>query len=416
MTTLEETAHRRLAHVNEGRPAVVGRIEAQLRATMPWLPVWVAVATVTLFVTRYGVAEPADAHIDLLLMALLIAGALWALFAVFINHLVLPHLANPRSYADLSARLRQVDVEVARIAHAKGADHERLAELRDELQGLHGDLNSPTPDPGWVSGVSYINLWRRLHRLEESLIPYVPDSELRAVWLHDRLRIEGSRLEKQGSVLPQLIEEAKQKLGSGPLPDSNATPASDKAFFHESIRSLLRSIRTAVNEYRDDQFEAMVNERIGLDRASTLFGFVAWAVLALSIVSQAPGSAVASVAAYYLVGAAAGLVTQLRGTSVSQSSQDIYGYGHAQLRQTMLMSGLAGVVGVFVTYVASHGADATGLVDLTQSLSATPATLLTAILFGLAPGALLDKLSTVAKARINDLESTLATATGEKSA
>ncbi len=388
----------RLAHVR----AFATRTAMRMKATSGWLPVWLAVSTV---VGMYFVSEPITlvstpvAPLVFVLLGLVAGLLLWVAAAAATSGDALPDRANSRSYGDLAGRMTDAESTIER-RFAAG----RLAQTAPiiELAVLKARLQAPPQDADWASGMGYVNAWRDLHRIEEALVDVADDSELDGVLRHDELRVEDSKLAHENCLVRQLIDDARKRL--------DADPGAD-------VRSRLGAIRRAVDDFRDRRFEALVRNRMYVDRVSLLLGLAAWALLCLAILAGADKLTIAGVAALYLVGAAMGLFTQLR-SGLDESLEDVFGYGQAQLRQTVLVSGLAGVAGVFLTAVlgtaaVADAADPTQMVSIQDALAFTPVTALTAAAFGLAPGMLVDRVSGWAKSNINDLESTTSAASGK---
>lgn len=397
MTTVHATIGQRFAEIDGGGGAIVARTATRMLATLSWLPVWVATFTVLPYSLRYEADPGGPARATDILFGLALGIAVWAIGALMTNHAVVASRANPRSYADLWSR---IDAAAASLRRADWTESKAPPGLHRGVALLAERLERSDPDPGWSSGLGYVILWRDLHRVEEALIELAPVTSLEALLAHDKLRIENSPLERKTSPVKAQIERADvlaAKLG-----------AHDDAATASVLRPLLGEIRTAVDDYRDRRFESLVRERLMIERVSALLGLVAWAVLALAMLFRAPAEAVASVAAFYLIGVAAGLTTQLRGSSLSASHEDIYGYGGAHLRQTVLMAGLAGVAAAVLTWIVGQGGpNELTIGQLTESLRTTPAMILAAALGGLAPGALLDRMSAWAKTNLDELDSTL---------
>jgi hypothetical protein len=390
-----------------GRPARLGAFAARtgmrMMATAAWLPVYLAVSTVAGMYLLSEPITPVGTSVAPLVYVLagLAAGLLmWIAGAAATNGDALPARANPRSYVDLRGRMNEAEATIeCRVAAGRLA-HDAAPVI--QLGVLKGSLYASPPEGDWASGIAYVNAWRDLHRIEQALIDVVDPDEFDRVLRHDEMRVEGSKLDRQDGEVRKLIDAAKARV-------VEKTPDAD-------VRSMLSTIRSAVDDFRDRRFEALVRNRMYVDRVSLLLGLAAWALLSLAILAGAERVAVASVSAFYLIGAAMGLFTQLR-SGVGESLEDAFGYGHAQLRQTVLLSGLAGVAGVFLTTVAGAAAVAGAAPDaakvtITAALAFSPVTAVTAAAFGLAPGALTDQLNSWAKKNIRDLESTTTAASG----
>jgi hypothetical protein len=374
-----------------GAPASSGidRTSLRLVATGQWLPVWLAVSTVFWYLAKGFLSGLEITPLGVVGLGAATGAIGWVLYAASTSHSVLAARANVRSYEELLARLPVVRTELARqlAAGEIGAAAAPVAQLRNLVDRL--EASPPLPD--WTSGKGYVLAWRQLHRIEEGLLASVDAATLEDALRHDELRIEGSKLDSKDNPVRQRLDEARKSLADGKLGQN---------------RSLLLAIRQAVNDFRDRRFEALVEGRAYLEHVSAALGAGAWAMLAMAILLEAPRNAVIAVSAFYVIGAAAGLFTQLRGTGVTESVENIFGYGQAELRQTILLAGIAAVGGVFLTWVAMNSSELQA-VDFTAALALTPFSLLTAAVFGVAPATLQDRLDSWAKANISDLESTL---------
>jgi hypothetical protein len=370
--------------------AVLARAAIRMVATFPWLSIYLATFTVLDYLLNHDASDAAG-RFNVVLVGVVGGILVWFVSALLTNETVLPDRANPRSFTDLSSRVVSAREDLNRFSLTATVNSEfekRLKELSHRLDPANRHLDS-----GWSSGMAYVMLWRELHSIEEDLVAYAPDSELDAALSHVMNRVDGSELDRKGSPVQDQITDVKSKMA---------------AKTYDSVRPLLRQIRAAVDDYRDRRFEALVRSREDVDREMVLLGITAWALLSLAILQGAPAWAIGSVAAFYLVGVAAGLLTQLQGNTLSRSVEDIYGYGRAQVRKTLLLSGLAGVGGVAVSWVAAQ-TPGPGLTagDLTAAFSVTPAAFMAAAVFGLTPGLLIDRLNVWAKANLVDLASTL---------
>jgi hypothetical protein len=111
-------------------------------------------------------------------------------------------------------------------------------------------------------------------------------------------------------------------------------------------RAVLRTVRRAINEFRDDRWSGMVVARNRLFGTMIFTGLTAYALLAIAIISGAPKTAIAAASAFYLVGATIGLLSRLRSESQSDSGVEDYGLSTARLITLPLFSGLAAIGGV----------------------------------------------------------------------
>lgn len=367
-----------------------GRTGARVHSTIQWLPAWIVVVTVGTYLLSLPADPGPDVRFTAILFGLVEGTLIYLAIAVATDQATLPHRANSRSFTDLTGRVQSAKQALA-SAQARGVKHRSLP-VR-QLADLESRLTSEDTDPEWSLGLAYVNQWRRLHQIEAALIRTADEAEWPGILLHDELRVEGSKLDRKESLVRKEIDDAKHLLEQNP-PDS--------------VPGNLYEIRSAVNDFRDRRFEALVRGTSVLNRSSAMLGAVAWASLVLGIMAGASTVLVASASAFFLVGVGAGLLTQVHGSNLSKSHEDVYGFGRAHLIQTVLLSGLAAVVGVALTSAAAFSA-VSGPAGVTffAALTVTPASLGTAALFGFAPGVLLERMTGWAKANVKELESTV---------
>lgn len=366
-------------------PSFTSPTDMRMLATMGWLPVWLAVSTV---VALYLLPDMKQEVVYVLIGAA--AGLLaWVGWSAATQGDALADRANSRSYGDLVARMADAEADIERrvAAGRLAADAPCVA----QFGALKARVYASPPQADWASGIAYVNAWRDLHRVEEALIDIAEPGELDGILRHDEQRVDGSKLSQEGGFVRKLLDDARPKVGRQDL----------------AVRPQLRAIRAAVNEFRDSRFETLVRNRIHVDRVSLLLGLTAWGLVCLAILGRVGAAAVTWASVLYLVGAATGLLTQLR-SGISETLEDVFGYGQASLRQTVLMSGLAGVGGVFLTLLASAATNDITHLAVADALPFTAFSVVTAAFFGFAPGTLTDRLNTWAKTNLKELESTTA--------
>lgn len=390
-TASELVAHSRDVAVT--RPAtlstVVARTAARTYATVQWLPVWVSAVTIG----TYLLSLPADPALSVRITAIsfgaIEGGLVFLAIALATNRSTLPDRANSRSFSDLSVRVMSAQQSLASARKRRVSEDDLPA---NQLAALANRVSEDDLDPEWSSGMAYVNQWRRLHHVEAELIRTADLADQWGILLHDELRVEGSKLDRKDSLVRSAIDQTKPLLEKRPPDDA---------------RGRLHEIRSAVNDFRDRRFEALVRGTNVLNRTSAMLGAVAWAALSIAIMAGASTVLVASASAFFLVGVGAGLLTQVHGNNLTKTHEDVYGFGRAHLIQTVLLSGIAAVAGVALTSAAAFGSvqGATGITFF-GVLTVTPASLGTAALFGFAPGVLLDRMTGWAKANVKELEST----------
>ncbi|HEX5415125.1 MAG TPA: hypothetical protein VFZ25_05620 [Chloroflexota bacterium] len=204
--------------------------------------------------------------------------------------------------------------------------------------------------------------------------------------------------------------------GTSPLPPRTA----------EEARAQVRSTRTVINEYRDDRRAGLLRTRGLLNLAMASTGVIVYIILWMAIEAVLKPEAILNAFALYLVGVMVGLFNRLFGTAGTDTSVEDFGLSATRLLTTLVVSGVAAVLGVFlISVVAStlpgvSGAGGTGAPSInTDQMAAlvergfdvlhTPLSVFTAAVFGLTPGLLIDRLTQAADTFKSDLRKSATT-------
>jgi hypothetical protein len=368
-------------------------------------------------------------------------------------------------------------------------------EVEVQYQAIRRELARGGPQ--WIMGSGYVYLWSRMHRAEEAWITAAPDvQEVVGAALWDELRIQGSSIENRSrllGMLRQALRSLSQSAGMdvGEVPrgrsaDANGTAAvgtslaaagelagapaapvaiivsppagSQPAALGESesrpagadaleasatlsrsgaeaeARTVLRQVRSALHEYRDDRWNKLVRARNRILGTITLTGVVTYALLAFILNVRSAGSPqdpmrdpVIAAAGFYLVGAIVGLFDRLYSDSRGDMAEEDYGLASARLLLTPILSGLSAIGGVLITGMligsvnvdvlvprGAAGPNGTPLAPVTPmpgqifNLAEYPFGLFLAALFGLTPKLLLDRLKQEGQRYKAELSSTRA--------
>jgi hypothetical protein len=190
-------------------------------------------------------------------------------------------------------------------------------------------------------------------------------------------------------------------------PAADGTVAASLVLTHAEAREALREVRFAINDYRDDIMDSFALGRNKLIWTFLGVALTTYALVGLGLLFGIPKTALVSVSVLYLVASLVGLFNRLRLESSRSSTVEDYGLYLARLVTGALLSGLAGVAGVYLIAQAPAF-----LGPLTETASTTTTTtvpaarnlaevydltsnqlaLLVAAVFGLAPGALTSRL------------------------
>lgn len=149
---------------------------------------------------------------------------------------------------------------------------------------------------------------------------------------------DGSKAPPGGAKVPEQGKEAAPSVTKAPDPLIEA-------------RQVLRRVRRAINEFRDDRWDGLVRQRNQLIEIMILTRSVEFTALGFALLLQVPWHIIVSVAFLYLVGALVGFFNRIRLSSSTMTPAPIEDYGLTSARtlQTPLYSGLAAVGGVLIT-------------------------------------------------------------------
>ncbi len=122
-------------------------------------------------------------------------------------------------------------------------------------------------------------------------------------------------------------------------------------------RAVLRDIKHRLNQFSEDLWLRLVRARNHLLISIAVTGFVTHLLLCITILlDQPPHSSQKTIIAatmFYLVGAISGLFGRFYQESTSNSAADDHGLFLARMVAVPLLSGLAGIGGVFITAALS---------------------------------------------------------------
>ena len=266
------------------------------------------------------------------------------------------------------------------------------AEAEKHLKHLNKLLETPSqPGLRWLLGTGYLDAWRRLHAVEETLLFLEPDDALLVgAAFSDEGRLEGSSLPQREDFLSRLrlavfsvSETAACYLRKQPLHEEKECVRA-KAPNPQEARSALAQVRSAIDDFRDNRREGIVRARNRLFATVVFAGITGCVLLYIAILDDAPKRSIVAVTVFYLVGAMVGLFRQLQiASSSAGAGQEDYELGIVRLIFTPQFSGLAAVGGVVLVKLTQ----AQGKVALstTFNLHSNTYGLVAAAIFGLTP-------------------------------
>ena len=344
--------------------------------------------------------------------------AIWIAASVMLRRLSRADGANPcvhgelvRDYLSLRARLDALESTTDPVALC--AVHEARLQLDPVGSDLGVDGAGASVGSRWTLGSGYTSVWRRLHRAEECLINIEPPEAVIAQALNDELRLQGARMPMRSDLLAKLrqallaIDPESARYGQSTRPPESGGGAEPEA------RMVIRMVRHAISEFRDDRRDGLIRARNNLLGTALYTSLIAYLVLGLAMVAGTSTRIITAAAAFFLVGATVGLFRHLRLASARDTQmEEDYGLATARLIQRPLFSGLAAVGGVILTALLPRLAPAgttttTSLTTLDQIFNLTNHAeyLVVAAVFGLTPSLLMAGLQRQAESYKADLKS-----------
>jgi hypothetical protein len=350
------------------------------------------------------------------------------LYGIFSRDRARPDRANPWQYSELSARRDYLEACVAAYCPGKAetpGSKAACAEASAHLAQMEAALGQPVTlaldaaggrkveeesrkllvsADKWALGTGFVELWQRLHATEAALLGQRPLAQRLSYGRQDLLRLSGCELETGGD-LKLRLDEAITKLEAIPTEDPNGikTPEEERA------TEILISVHKTIDDYRDQSRAGLARTRIHLIWAGTMTAVVTYILLALAILDDVEPYQIIAGGAYFLVGAVAGLIWQLRQSgSEVRSGEDDFGLDRARLVYVPVLSGLAGVGGVLlmallyptlnVVLDPTLSQEGQSVPEISQifNLATNRFGLLVAAVFGLTPDLLINRLQSQA--------------------
>lgn len=194
-------------------------------------------------------------------------------------------------------------------------------------------------------------------------------------------------------------------------------------------RSILKTVRRSINEFRDDRWNALVVARNRLTRTTIITGLISYALFAIAIFVGVPRASIIAVATFCLVGALVGLINRGNEEAAVDTAVEDYGLSNARLISMPLISGLAGIAGVVLiallpaaAVLAPASAPQTTPSELFRGLGEifdlthNRAGIVVAAVFGLTPALLFSRLRQQAEGYKNEIKKSEAGNGGTKPA
>ena len=406
---------------------------------MSTLGPWIAASTA---VVTYIVTDHSDGSIAVRFAAayngIAAALAFIAAMAFLGRQLSRPERAQPRTWEGLIDRLAQLkaridatfppdlgpDPTTIEDRHARALSREARALLTSVDDHICNEDNW-RPELRWALATGYSSVQRTLHRLDEMLYEGETTAALTGDALHDSLSLSGSTMSDRDALTARLRAAVQVisphayryffPVGGAP---SAGEPADGAKPSEAEAREVLREVRYSVNQFRDDRVDGLIRARNRLLWVVLTVGITAYLALGLAMLNGVTVAAVVTVSVLYLIAALSGLVNRLRIESGRSSAIEDFGLHFARLIATPLLSGLAGVAGVYLVAmtpelltIANNVPPTTGgqtttvlALDTIFDLATNQSALLVAAVFGLVPAQLFSGLQRQADRFQVDLE------------
>jgi hypothetical protein len=341
----------------------------------------------------------------------IVTGIVWLALSIPLSALTSAGAANPLNYGLIENRLSRLETRFFVIQNTttekqlKQYQQVALEEAYDNLSKLHHLIYRSTSRLPWVLAMGYVNAWNWLHRTEEALIEIEPLEIVVSGAYHDYMAISNSKMDNSKDLLANLTDATKKldpkfasvfaasslssgesevlgeieqgvhkieqgvhqiatKLGVqlGESDDQAAkTEKTDKNHAstpdrEANARVTLHQIRRALNEFRDTQRLGIVSLRNQLMANIFVTGFVTYALLCTVVLAvvhtnssaQSERATILAAVVFYIVGAMAGLFGRIYSESKANTGGDDFGLSLGRLISTPLISGIAGIGGVFL--------------------------------------------------------------------
>jgi len=333
---------------------------------------------------------------------------------------------------------------VVALREAYATYHDICDSLCDDHSGLQ-----------WVFGTGYVNTWGLLHRAEEALVEVEPVPAVIREAIEDQLSIDKSAIGNRDELLDKLIQAVKDLDPEAMVyfkeqqPDKNYTTLAKEiekqnnvlckvvntlnqsASANEYIdpqelnlhsfisptpqveiraRAAIREVKHTLNRFREERRAGLVRARNHLLISIAITGFVTHLLLCMVILLDLPPfnthqPYVIAGSAFYIVGAIAGLFGRFYNESVQGRVDEDQGLFLARLIAVPLLSGLAGIGGVFVT-VMLPAVTGQGPISLAKIFSLNPQYLFAAAIFGFTPNLIIKSFQQKSEKYASDLAST----------
>ncbi|MFN8512829.1 MAG: hypothetical protein U0232_09775 [Thermomicrobiales bacterium] len=365
-------------------------------------------------------------------IGLALAIPVWWIIARIYSHYATLALANPRVYDEICHRLTQLQQHRA-ACNPKQWQEAEFLEVTDHLRYVEEHLRVDwNGDVRWALATGYLDLQDRLNQAEELLILLIPHKHVLSGAQADVLRLGGSDIPDRKALLSALwqaisilepkaltyVDRLRSAVeGPGMLSSTTAAPQDHSEIAEMCARTTLRTVRQAINEYRLARSGGLVRMRNQLFSSLSLLAMLLYTIILIASVGGIPPNVLLLATAYFLVGAATGVLARLRAAPQSEYAIEDYGLANMRLATRPFTSGLAALLGIIgLSFIPLQF---TGRALALDPMSATDLTtlfspdwlgtgMLLSAIFGLTPEVVFRQFSKVAETYGKELKSSRA--------
>ncbi|MEZ4552311.1 MAG: hypothetical protein R3B59_00210 [Dehalococcoidia bacterium] len=311
-----------------------------------------------------------------------------------------PETATPRAYLNLLNHCAETEDALARIEvhRSSEADHALIARMRDQIRAVRAVLG--VQDPGapedaialsgrvdWLRSAGYNECYKRVHAIQADLLLLYDRAELLAAIHEDYLALTDSHV-PGADTLQYNLERSVADLGldpatffarpkgtiaANPAEVAPAGPALLDPAPSDENRFRVRSVRIALDAFRDRTFEGLIHQRDRARASTAATGAILYVVLVWTLLFDIKHDTLLYAAILFAVGSAVGVFARLLIQSEVGSDVEDYGLYMARVAQTVVASGVAALLGVVVTVYGIAAINNSDLVPAGTAASSPPA-------------------------------------------
>jgi fumarate reductase subunit D len=311
-------------------------------------------------------------------------------------------------------------------------------EACDTFQAICDDIKR-RQNLTWVLATGYLDIWKKMHRIDEAFIYLEPRELVIRDALHDESCIENSTMNNREELLAKLriavttldAKAAKYLNQQAPRPASatgnsmmlgapqpvgriaivnaqgkaiTSTAAQkrpvccDHVLGETQARAVIKEVRYALHQFRDDRWEKLVRVRNLLIKLNVFAAVFAYVLLEFAILAGASLETLKAATTFYLIGVVVALFKRLYDQSKSDVSLDDFRLATVRIVAAVVFSGLAAVGGVLVQMFIAR--------DNSLGLSLSLQSIFVAAAFGLTPSLFVTAVQKQADQYKSDLKST----------